>query len=336
MDLKKKRRFAIWSLISFTSFIFAIAVMFYMWSTQPITFKHSKIEIVIEPQTTFRQTLKQLKQEGVNLQPYLFEILARFLKMDRNIKAGDYILQPHMTPYSILKKFSSGDFDQAVLTIIEGWTFAQMRAEMDQNEAITHDTKLLTHLEILKRIDAKETHPEGLFFPDTYLFPKGTSDIEIYKRAYQTAKFRLQTAWESRSANLPYKNSYDALIMASIIEKESAHPEDRLQIAGVFVNRLRKGMRLQTDPTVIYGLTTPLDKRLRRHDLEKDTVYNTYKRRGLPPTPIALPSAAAIHAALNPANTNALFFVARGDGTSHFSVTLDAHNNAVNKFIRGR
>jgi UPF0755 protein len=220
------------------------------------------------------------------------------------------------------------------VTIIEGWTFRQMRQALNAGARLRHDTQGWTDQALLEAIGANEAHPEGLFFPDTYYFDVGSSDLQVYKRAYHAMQKTLGRAWEARSTSAPYADAYQALVMASIIEKETGVPDERPQIAAVFVNRLRIGMRLQTDPTVIYGLGADFDGNLRKQDLLADTPYNTYTRAGLPPTPIALPSEAAIQAALNPDSSRALYFVAKGGGRHQFSNTLEEHNRAVNRFQR--
>jgi UPF0755 protein len=228
-----------------------------------------------------------------------------------------------------------------VATVIEGWTFQKMRNELDGNPALQHDTAGMTDTDLLKAIGAPDdviarASAEGLFFPDTYLFDKGASDITVYKRAYKLMQQRLDEAWATRAQNLPYKTPYDALIMASIVEKETGRAADRPLVAAVFTNRLRIGMPLQTDPSVIYGLGSAYAGRLRKKDLQTDTPYNTYTRMGLPPGPIALPGVAALAATVNPASSTALYFVSRGDGSSFFSDNLGDHNRAVDKYIRGQ
>jgi UPF0755 protein len=239
----------------------------------------------------------------------------------------------------VLEKIARGDVNEYVATVIEGWTLQKMRGELDSNPALTHDTAGMTDTDLLRAIGATEVDKasaEGLFFPDTYLFDKGTSDLAVYKRAYRLMQARLTEAWNTRAQNLPYKTPYEALIMASIVEKETGRASDRPLVAAVFANRLRIGMPLQTDPSVIYGLGPAYGGKLRKKDLQTDTPYNTYTRMGLPPTPIALPGVAALNATLNPAASNALYFVSRGDGSSIFSDNLGDHNKAVDKYIRGQ
>lgn len=261
-----------------------------------------------------------------------FEVLARALGRERDIKAGSYELTEPVTPLALLDLLTSGDVTQAEVRLIEGWTFAQVRAALDASPDLRHDTARMEEPQVLERLQAREGQAEGLFFPDTYLFAKGSSDLAVLRRAYKAMQRHLAAEWEARDPKVPYASPYQALIMASIIEKETGRATERDQIAGVLVNRLRIGMRLQVDPTVIYGLGNAFDGNLRKNDLLEDGPYNTYTRAGLPPTPIAMPGRASLHAALRPAQTQALYYVARGDGSSHFSRNLDEHNRAVTKY----
>ena len=228
-----------------------------------------------------------------------------------------------------------GEFAQEAVTIIEGWTFRQMREAIAATKTLRHETTKLSDAELMAKISPEFKQPEGLFFPDTYLFAKGSSDMQIYRQAHQMMLNRLNAAWETRDPNLPYKNPYEALIMASIVEKETGQKSERAMIAGVFVNRLRVGMMLQTDPSVIYGMGLRYEGKIAKKDLQTDTPYNTYTRYGLPPTPISLPGVQSIAAAMAPAKTDALYFVSRNDGTSQFSDNLNDHNRAVNQYQRG-
>ena len=232
----------------------------------------------------------------------------------------------------MLIKLTKGDVTQKEITFIEGWTFSQARQTLNNHPSIRHDTAKMSEKEILERIGATEESAEGLLFPDTYHFSEGASDITILKRAYQTMQSTIDTAWAARAPNLPLANPYEALILASIVEKETGLATERRMVATVLTNRLRLGMKLQADPTVIYGIGESFDGNIRKRNLETDTIYNTYTRAGLPPTPIAMPGLASIQAALNPANSKALYFVSRGDGTSYFSDTLEEHNRAVTKY----
>jgi len=283
----------------------------------------------------------QLNRGGVPVAPEPFVLMTRVLGLQSRLKSGNYEFKAGVTPYEVLQKLALGDVNEYVATIVEGWTFRRMRAELDANPALKHDTLGMSDAAVLAAIGGSASAPqaasaEGMFFPDTYLFDKNTSDLQVYRRAYRLMQKRLNAAWAARSPGLPYKSPYEALTMASLVEKETGKASDRPLVAAVFANRLRIGMPLQTDPTVIYGMGDAYDGHLRKRDLQTDTAYNTYTRRGLPPTPIALPGAASIEAALNPAATNALYFVSRGDGSSVFSDTLDAHNRAVDRYIRGQ
>jgi UPF0755 protein len=229
-----------------------------------------------------------------------------------------------------------GDVLQGEVVLVEGKTFRQFRAVLNENPDLVHDSLNLSDQEILARLGARENHPEGLFYPDTYVFNKGSSDLDVLRRAYKSMQPRLAAAWDKRDASVPLKTPYDLLTLASIVEKETGLASDRPQVAAVFANRLRRGMLLQTDPTVVYGLGQRFDGNLRKVDLQTDNPWNTYTRPGLPPTPIAMPGMASLLAAANPPASDRLYFVARGDGSSHFSATLDAHNNAVNKYQRNR
>jgi UPF0755 protein len=278
----------------------------------------------------------ELRAAGVLNEPWSFLWMGRLLGRAGDIQAGYYALPARITPYRLLDMIVNGEVTEAQITFIEGWSFNQLRAALDANPLIEHDTTGLPDREILRRIGADETHPEGLFFPDTYRFAPGSSDLRILAQAYQTMRTRLSALWQTRVAGLPYASPYDALVMASIVEKETGLESERAMIAAVFVNRLRKRMRLQTDPTVIYGLGPKFDGNLRRRDLETDAPYNTYTRVGLPPTPIALPGERALEAALRPAPSKALYFVAKGDGSSQFSDNLQDHNRAVRRFQLGQ
>ncbi len=237
-----------------------------------------------------------------------------------------------MTALQLLQQMVDGEVIQHTLTLVEGWSFKQVMVALRAHHAIRATLQGLTAAEIMSRLGYAGQHPEGRFFPDTYHFPKATSDIEFLRRAYSAMAERLEQEWVAREPDLPLKSAYEALILASIIEKESAVSAERAEIAGVFIRRLNKGMRLQTDPTVIYGMGEAYDGNIRRRDLRHDTPYNTYTRKGLPPTPIAMPGGEAIHAALHPASAESLYFVARGDGTHYFSATLEEHNRAVRKY----
>lgn len=295
------------------------------------------VDFDIRPGLGLKGAAYEMARAGIGIEPWKFALLGRLTGHDRNIQAGSYEVGPGITAWQLIEKLTSGDVMQRSLVLVEGKTFRDLRALIDAHPDLQHDTAGLSGTEILQRLGALENHPEGLFFPDTYLFARQTSDVAIYRRAYQAMQRRLAAEWEKRDPSVPYKSVGEALIMASIVEKETGLEADRGKIASVFVNRLRRGMPLQTDPTVIYGLGEKFDGNLRKRDLETDTPWNTYTRGGLPPTPIALPGMASIRAALNPPQTDYLYFVAtgKGDGSSVFSATLEAHNRAVNHYQRG-
>ncbi|MBK9160281.1 MAG: endolytic transglycosylase MltG [Nitrosomonadales bacterium] len=302
------------------------------YAYRPLILPATPFEFELKQGSSLKGMAREMRQAGLLEQDWAFVWLVRLLGKSGQLKAGSYELSHPVSPLELMKIISDGQVRQRRISIIEGWTFKQLRAALDASPDIRHETSNLDDSEILKRIGATEPHPEGLFFPDTYHFAAGSSDLAIFQRAYQAMQQHLRTVWEMREANLPLENPYQALILASIVEKETGAAADRAMIAGVFVNRLRKGMLLQTDPTVIYGIGDKFDGNLRKRDLLADTAYNTYTRAGLTPTPIALPGLDSLRAALHPAQTNALYFVARGDGSSHFSSSLSEHNRAVNQY----
>jgi UPF0755 protein len=305
--------------------------------TTPVQVGKLPVEFEIPAGTRFRGAALRIEQAGVSIGRIQFELLARGLERAQDVKAGSYELATAPTPLELLDKLTRGDVTQAEVRFIEGWTFRQLRAALDANTFVRHDTQGLTDVQILERLNAPEKHPEGLFFPDTYLFSKGASDLNVFRRAYHATQRHLAREWAGRSQAVPYKSPYEALIMASIVEKETGRAEERDQIAGTLVNRLKIGMLLQVDPTVIYGIGESFDGNLRKIHLQTDGPYNTYLRPGLPPTPIAAAGLASLRAALQPAKTEALYYVSRGDGSSAFSRTLEEHNRAVRKYqLNGR
>jgi UPF0755 protein len=305
---------------------------FAYFAMTPIAVPPSAREFIVKKGRPLKGVARDLVAAGVLDEPWRFEWLTRLLGRATALKAGNYELPKDLTPYGLVEMIGSGQVSLTPITFIEGWTFSQMRQTLDANSAIAHDTRGMTDQEILRRIGATEMHPEGLFFPDSYFFSAGTSDIRVLERAYQTMHRRLDTLWQTRRSDLPYSSPYEALIMASIVEKETGLESERSMIAAVFINRLNRHMKLQTDPTVIYGLGEQFDGNLRKRDLETDTPYNTYTRTGLPPTPIAMPGQASLESALRPADVSAIYFVARGDGSSQFSNNLEDHNRAVQKY----
>lgn len=306
------------------------------WLNQPMVLAADPVELSVEPGTPARGIARVVVDAGVRVNPTLLNAWFRFSGDDRQIKAGSYEIAAGTTPRALLQKLVLGEETLRTLTLVEGWTFRQVREALQKSEHLRHDTQGLSDEIIMEKLGRPGLHPEGRFFPDTYAFASGSSDLAVLQRALRALDKRLAAAWGQRAADTPLKSPDEALILASIIEKETGRAGERAMISGVFNNRLRIGMMLQTDPTVIYGLGTQFDGNLRKRDLQADTPWNTYTRAGLPPTPIAMPGKAALLAAVRPAQTSALYFVARGDGSSHFSPSLDEHNRAVNKFQRGQ
>ncbi|RPI47964.1 MAG: endolytic transglycosylase MltG [Betaproteobacteria bacterium] len=301
----------------------------------PLGFSGETRVFEIERGASLRTVARDLTAAGVVPDPWRFEVLGRMLGRQGALKAGSYQLEARWSPLELLDGITGGAalrLDKVVL--VEGWTFRQIRTVLDGHESLRHDSASLSDAEVLSRVGMSRQHPEGLFFPDTYHFAKGTSDLAVLRRAALRMQEILAQQWAERHEGLPLSDPYQALILASIIEKETGRESDRPMVAAVLVNRLRKGMRLQVDPTVIYGLGEAFDGNLRRRDLEHDSPYNTYLYAGLPPTPIAVPGLASIAAAVKPAASSALYFVARGDGSSHFSDSLPEHNRAVNRYQR--
>lgn len=292
---------------------------------------------VVAPGTSLRAFNRQLHERGVLPDGYSLVWLARLQGHSRALKAGEYRFRPGITPLALLDQVVAGRVVEYPLIIIEGWTFKQVLQALSAAPKLTYTLTGLSDQQIMARLGYAGVHPEGRFFPDTYYYSKGMTDAQILQRAYAKMQRYLQAEWEARDPSVPLKSADEALILASIVEKETGQADERPQIAGVFVNRLRKRIRLQTDPTVIYGMGDEYRGNIRLKDLRTKTPYNTYVIYGLPPTPIAMPGAAAIHAALNPARTNAIYFVSRGDGSHVFSEHLHDHNAAVVKYqLKGR
>ena len=312
----------------------ASATWLYWYATQPLDMGALPKTFSITPGTSLHGLAVQLNKSGIVSSPLTFRLLGRMLDKSTGLKAGVYQITRPLTPLALFEKIEQGDVTQAGIQFIEGWNMREVRAALRQQDSLQHASEAMSDMELLTAIGADEKHVEGLFFPDTYFFTPRSSDIDILRRAYRAQRDKLMAAWKGRAPGLPYQTPYEALIMASIIEKETGDPDERPQIAAVFLNRLKLGMRLQTDPTVIYGLGERYDGNIRKEDLLRDTPYNTYTRSGLPPTPIANPGTAAIHAALHPAITDELYFVSRGNGSHVFSSTLDAHNRAVQRYQR--
>jgi len=314
--------------------VVAFCGVFAYYATSELATGPLPLQFSLKAGSGLRSAASQMERAGVLRHSDLFVIMGRLLGEAGNIKPGIYEIDGPLTPYQLLRKITEGDVTQLAVTFVEGWTFKQMRKSLDEHPGFKHESRELSETDILKRLGAKAASPEGLFFPDTYHFDSGSSDLLVLRRAYRLMQSHLDAQWNSRAADLPLATPYEALILASIVEKETGQPDDRPMVAAVFVNRLRKGMLLQADPTVIYGMGEAFDGNIRKRDLTADTPYNTYTRTGLPPTPIAMPGLASLAATLNPPASDVLYFVARGDGSSHFSRTLGEHERAVTKYQR--
>ncbi len=315
--------------------LLALAAGIAAWLHSPLTLAAERLELSIEPGTPSREVAQAWVRAGVQTSPRWLAAWFRWSGDDRRIRAGSYAVQRGITPISLLGRMVQGDEAYERLRLIEGWTLRQIRTELARAPRLHAASAGLSDEQLMQRLGLTEGAGEGQFFPDTYLYSPGVSDLTVLRRAAAAMQQRLAAVWAQRAPDLPLRDPYEALILASIIEKETGLASDRGRIAGVFINRLRIGMPLQTDPTVIYGLGAAFDGNLRRRDLQADTPFNTYTRRGLPPTPIATPGLAALRAAVRPEPTTALYFVARGDGSSVFSDNLAAHNRAVNQYQRG-
>jgi UPF0755 protein len=306
------------------------------WVHQPLRLPAPSVDLSIDAGTLPRGVAQAVEDAGVDVNPELLYLWFRISGQDRAIKAGSYELETGITPHKLLAKLVRGEESLRAVTLVEGWNFRQVRAALLKEEVLKPDTKGLTDEALMNLLGRAGQHPEGRFFPDTYAYAKGSSDVAVLRRALRAMDKRLAAIWAQRSPEAVVKTPDEALILASIIEKETGKAADRTMVAAVFNNRLRVGMPLQTDPSVIYGMGTAFDGNLRKKDLQTDTPWNTYIRAGLPPTPIAMPGKASLLAAVQPAQSKALYFVGRGDGTSHFSASLDEHNRAVNKYQRGQ
>jgi UPF0755 protein len=306
------------------------------WLSNPLTLSTSPIDFSIEPGTSPRSVANGAVNVGVQTSPMLLFAWFRVSGQARQIKAGNYELETGVTPYTLLAKLTRGEEALRSVTLVEGWTFKQVLGALSKEEQLSQEIKGLDGELIMQKLGQPALHPEGRFYPDTYTYAKGSSDLKVLQRAMHAMDLHLAAAWAARNTNLPLKTPDELLTLASIVEKETGSAADRDMVASVFINRLRIGMLLQTDPTVIYGMGDKFDGNLRRRDLLADTPWNTYTRAGLPPTPISMPGKAALMAVAQPAASKALYFVARGDGSSQFSDSLDAHNRAVNTYQRGQ
>jgi UPF0755 protein len=313
----------------------AAAAAAWWWLDRPLPLAHPSVELSVESGTTPPDVAQAWADAGVQTPPRLLYEWFRWSGQAKRIRAGSYEIHAGATPRTLLEKMVQGDATLEQVRFIEGWTLRQLRAELARAKHLKPSTAGMTDAQLMQELGAPGVPAEGRFFPDTYRYSRGVSDLTVLKRAHRTLQQRLAAAWQDRVAGTPLKNADEALVLASIVEKETGTAADRGLVAGVFTNRLRMGMPLQTDPTVIYGLGESFDGNLRRRDLLNDTPFNTYTRAGLPPTPIALPSLASLRAAVRPEATKALYFVARGDGSSVFSDNLADHNRAVKKYQRG-
>ena len=326
----------------FNKFLAIVAVLaalaggtVWWWASQPLILSKNTLELDVQAGDSAPTVTQKAVAAGVQNSPTLLGLWLSWTGQASKFKEGSYEIRKGDSPLVLLRKLVRGEFGLRKLRIGEGWNLRQMRAALRKADGLKHDSANLNDAELMEELGLHEKSPEGMFFPDTYKYAKNTSDLDVLRLASQTLQRKLDAAWQSRAPDLPLQTPYELLKLASIVEKETGYGPDRAMVASVFVNRLRVNMRLQTDPTVIYGLGESYDGNLRRVHLETDTPYNTYTRAGLPPTPIAMPSEAALAAAANPADSKALYFVARGDGTgaSEFSETLQAHNRAVQRFI---
>ncbi len=327
-----------WLLLTAGGILLAVLIAsFLLWRSlfQPIAALHTEILYEVIPGSSVTRIANELHARDFLLHPILFRLLSDWEGVGGSIQSGEYALQPGMSAADILAAMVAGDNVQYRVTLVEGWTVAEALQAIRRAEKVRHTlAESITYPELAAALQLEQSSPEGMLFPDTYFYTKGTSDIDLLRRANTRLQQVLQRAWETRLGALPLATPYEALTLASIIEKESAVGSERTEIAGVFIRRLELGMRLQSDPTVIYGLGEQFDGDLRRADLRGETDYNTYRINGLPPTPIALAGEESIRASVNPAQTDALYFVARGDGSHYFSSTLEEHNAAVDRYQR--
>lgn len=337
MIRKAFNKFMIFLSLTILIFVSAVLIQFFNFRTQAINLNQDSITFTIQPGSHIRQVANQLQQQKLIDDKWLFVFLAKLNKVEDQIKVGEYELKSGMTPEQLLQIFVKGRSIQYRQSIIEGRNFKELLSDIKQNSNFIHTLSDKSIEEIMADIGAIGVKPEGQFLPDTYSFPKGSKDIDYLKRAYLAMQKALEKEWQQRDKNLPLKTPYEALILASIIEKETGVGFERPLISAAFIQRLNKNMRLQTDPTVIYGMGDRYKGNIRYKHLREDTPYNTYVHKGLPPTPIAMPGLLAIQAALHPADSKAIYFVAKGDGTHYFSETLDEHNKAVRKYqLKGR
>ena len=334
--MKKFRKIVLSLLLVVALVAAALSGAAWYWTERPLVLDAERIDYIVESGARPRMIARLMNKAGIHIHEDGFVLFARITGKDKQLQAGAYEAVKGDTPRMLLERMASGDMTQTRLTLPEGWSYQRIRQALREHENIKQTLGSATDSELLERLGARESSPEGLFYPDTYVFTPGSSDFDILRRAYQAQQQMLAALWEERDPDLPIKTPYEALVLASIVEKETGLSSDRGTVAGVFINRLRIGMPLQTDPTVIYGMGDVYDGRIRKKDLTTDTPWNTYTRGGLPPTPIASPGRASLLAVLHPEAHKFLYFVSRGDGSSEFSTNLAAHNRAVAKFILGR
>jgi UPF0755 protein len=306
------------------------------YAMQPLSQRATVLDVEVARGGTMRDVAHQISAQGIDVSPTFLIWAARLSGRDSRMQAGNYRIEQGITPWGLIMLLSSGSTSYAQMAFIEGWNFRQLRAALDAMPDLKHDTLGLSDADVLTKLGMQEASAEGMFFPDTYFVTRGISDLEVLRRAHQQLQKVLEREWARRAPGLPVNTMYEGLTLASVIEKETGTASDRDKVASVFVNRLRIGMPLQSDPTVIYGIGADFNGNLRRRDLQTDSAYNSYTRRGLPPTPIAMPGLAALRAAFNPARTDFLYFVSRGDGSSQFSRSLEEHNRAVARYQKGK
>ena len=329
--MKPRARF---TFVRLLAALFALLIAWLVWVVFiPVDLPNKPYHVVVGANSNMRNLAGNLADDGAIRNRWVMLALSRLDGLDRKIKPGLYIFEERTSMWQMLQRFAAGSPNLDSITVVEGMTFRQFRAILNREKDLRHDTRNMSDAEILAAVGSTDKQAGGWFFPSTYFFAPGSSDLEVLRQANRTMQQELQNAWQRRREGLPYATPYDMLIMASLIEKETSKEEDRPLVASVFVNRLSINMRLQTDPTIIYGMGSAYRGNITRADLRRDTPYNTYTRAGLTPTPISLPGRASLDAAANPAESKALYFVARGDGSSHFSETLDEHNAAVRKYI---
>lgn len=333
-------RILLWGLAGLTAVGMLAALLLYLdyqrWAAAPLHGDAEPHTFVLERGATMRTVANHLEHEGLLERPLYLRLHGRLSGEAERLQSGEYRIPSGMTAPELVTRLARGRVVQHRFTIVEGWTFQQLLAALEADPRIVDTLDGVDAETIMAELGSEGEHPEGWFYPETYSFTRGTTDRDILRRSHRAMQERLEAVWAQRVEDLPLESAYEALILASIIERETGAAHERREIAGVFKRRLEQGMRLQTDPTVIYGMGDDYDGRIRTRDLRTDTPYNTYTRHGLTPTPIAMPGGAALEAAVDPKPGEYLYFVSRGDGTHQFSRTLDEHNAAVRRYILGQ